>query len=348
MNEFEYVFTIPEYGSGTDHPSDSLPGILPDGRVLSLYEAEHLQIIRKRMLTLQAIIRGAEERIREAPAGTLSVKKYRGRDNYYQSLKSSESVSSVGSRDDAALMPDEGSGKLAATNFPTGSKIFDDPVSEPLSGSGNANASSRAVGKAKNKPVTERYLNKDETDIARALAQKAYDVKVKKLAEAELKAMVSFISALDPGKMDTLYDEIAENRKCLTVPVAVSEEEYAEKWAAAPYPGKESAPSASERVIADTLREHGIPFRAACPVSLCGILVYPSFTILNKRTKQEFYWEHIDSLDQPENAVAAVKHLKIYEQCGILPGKKLIVTQETAGNVLSPSRVEMIIREYFS
>ena len=289
-------FIMPEFSSDGSGNHDEVPVTDADGRVLSLYELDILQIMRKRMLALQAIIQGTEERIRNAPEGTLSVKNYRGRENYYQTL-----------------------------------------------------------------PTGEKYLNKESEAIAFALAQKGYDIKVKKYAESELKYLLSYFSGVNPGKIEDLYSSLPESRSAMVMPVTVTDAEYAEKWSAVSYPAKgfdpeddssyftakgERVRSKSECLIADMLSQLGVPYRYECPVSLDGTVIHPDFTVLNVRTKEEFFWEHFGMMDSPDYSSAALKRIRKYETCGIFPGRKLIETQETKALPLDLQIVRRIIEKY--
>ncbi|MDO5445021.1 MAG: hypothetical protein Q4F31_05300 [Eubacteriales bacterium] len=289
-------FVIPSFRSDGDGDSMEPPVTDSQGRVLSLYELDILQIMRKRMLALQAIIQGTEERINNAPEGTLSVKSYRGRENYYQTL-----------------------------------------------------------------PTGEKYLNKENEAVAVSLAQKGYDIKVKKYAESELKYLLSYFSGVNPGKIEDLYSSLPESRSSMVTPVTVTDSEYAEAWSAVSYPERgfdpeddssfftskgERVRSKSECLIADTLSQMGIPYRYECPVSLDGTVLHPDFTVLNVRTKEEFYWEHMGMMDSPEYVSAALRRIRKYEYCGLFPGRKLIVTQETRELPLDLQLICRIIEKY--
>ena len=57
--------------------------------------------------------------------------------------------------------------------------------------------------------------------------------------------------------------------------------------------------------------------------------VYPDFTFLSKKTGEEIYWEHNGMVDNPVYARNMVRKIECYENNGIFPGERLILTYET-------------------
>ena len=56
--------------------------------------------------------------------------------------------------------------------------------------------------------------------------------------------------------------------------------------------------SKSEKIIADTLTKNNINYVYELPLRLKGYgTVKPDFTVLNKRTRQEYVWEHFGMMD---------------------------------------------------
>ena len=73
-----------------------------------------------------------------------------------------------------------------------------------------------------------------------------------------------------------------------------------------------------------------MPNKYECPLHLKGYgIVYPDFTFLSRKTKQEIYWEHDGRMDDPGYAQNAVRKILAYEENGIYPGESLILTFET-------------------
>ena len=56
--------------------------------------------------------------------------------------------------------------------------------------------------------------------------------------------------------------------------------------------------SKSEKIIADKLYRNGIPYKYEKPLVLKGLgKIHPDFEILNKRTRKEYFLEHLGKMD---------------------------------------------------
>ena len=108
--------------------------------------------------------------------------------------------------------------------------------------------------------------------------------------------------------------------------------------------------SKSELIIADTLNRLGIPYKYERPLPLLNgegrLTVYPDFTCLNLRSRQEFIWEHFGMLDDPNYAETTVAKLKNYADNRIFPGTELIISTETPAAPINTREVEKIIKKY--
>ena len=71
--------------------------------------------------------------------------------------------------------------------------------------------------------------------------------------------------------------------------------------------------------------------------------MYPDFKVLNKRTRREYYWEHLGMMDDEEYAAHAMQKIETYAGNGILPGKNLILTHETSQRPLNVKTVQKLI-----
>ena len=72
--------------------------------------------------------------------------------------------------------------------------------------------------------------------------------------------------------------------------------------------------------------------------------IYPDFTVLNLRTRQELYWEHFGMMDDAQYADTAIKKIGQYEQNGIMLGEKLIATFETRSTPLDEQKILATIK----
>lgn len=205
------------------------------------------------------------------------------------------------------------------------------------------------------------YIPEKDINLAKKLAQKDYDKKVLASAEKELEAIKRYRSAYPIISVEQVYDNLHKERQKLICPIVETDEQYIFNWESVAYQGKgfdemmpeiytekgERVRSKSEVIIADILKQEGIPYRYECPLQLKGWgKVYPDFTVLNVQERRELYWEHLGMMDDPNYVESVLQKLTLYQQNGIFPGKNLILTYETKKILINPKSVRLIIEEY--
>lgn len=132
--------------------------------------------------------------------------------------------------------------------------------------------------------------------------------------------------------------------------------------------------SKSEMIIADMLAKAGVPYKYECPLRLTSaakdargrgslkdaqghdslkdahdrtaLTIYPDFTCLNLRTRQEFLWEHFGRMDDPDYSKKTVRKLRTYRKNGFVLGKNLLVTMECDGLPLDRKEVEILVKTF--
>ena len=132
--------------------------------------------------------------------------------------------------------------------------------------------------------------------------------------------------------------------------------------------------SKSEALIADRLFANGIPYHyevafipeaepdLSMPVyDMYGRIVgydvpafdplardtlHPDFYVLNKRTRQAYYWEHLGKLDDPKYCTDNLNRFVRVLDAGHTIGEEILVTHEDRQNPLKLERVDEIIEKY--
>ena len=211
------------------------------------------------------------------------------------------------------------------------------------------------------------YLGKGDQEQVCALAQKDYEARLLKAAEKE-KALLERIQVRcdkgglqGSGVLGLTYENLSDARKELVEPYILSNDEYARRWQLEEYAGN-SHPfgsyslftrggvrvrSKSEVLIADALEAAGVPYKYERPLNLGGYNpVYPDFTVLNKRTRAEYYWEHFGGMDDAEYREGMVHKLNSYALAGIFPGEQLLATYETSETPLDTRVIRVLIEKY--
>ncbi len=113
-------------------------------------------------------------------------------------------------------------------------------------------------------------------------------------------------------------------------------------------PDGQQVRSMAEYMIYLALQAAGIPFRYEARMELrtpdgLSVRRYPDFTFLSL-TGHPLYWEHLGLLDDPKYAASAAEKLQLFFYNGILPGRDLILTSESADRRLTAFEIETVIR----
>ena len=205
------------------------------------------------------------------------------------------------------------------------------------------------------------YIRKQDKEIAQKLAQKEYNSKVLQLIQKRLKQIENIIKDYEDDEIEKcFYGEHAAKQK-LIVPVEQTWQDKLKDWQEKGYVGKgfqdntmeiytqrgERVRSKSEKILADYFYYHGIPYKYECPLLLRGYgVIYPDFTFLSPKSRQEMYWEHNGMMDDAVYAQKAVKKIELYEKNGIFPGERLILTFETGQTTLNNEIIEAMAKRY--
>lgn len=205
------------------------------------------------------------------------------------------------------------------------------------------------------------YIRKQDKEIAQKLAQKEYNSKVLQLIQKRLKQIENIIKDYEDDEIEKcFYGEHAAKQK-LIVPVEQTWQDKMKDWQEKGYVGKgfqdntmeiytqrgERVRSKSEKILADYFYYHGIPYKYECPLLLRGYgVIYPDFTFLSPKSRQEMYWEHNGMMDDAVYAQKAVKKIELYEKNGIFPGERLILTFETGQTTLNNEIIEAMAKRY--
>lgn len=209
------------------------------------------------------------------------------------------------------------------------------------------------------------YIPKEKIKFIKRLAQKDYDGALLKELERQLSLIEKFMK--EYAKCDALkvFERLHKNRRQFVLPVQFSDEQYAVRWLALPYKGKsfregepefltsrgERVRSKSEMIIADILAKNNIPYKYEHPLQMKAaggklIPVYPDFTCVNLRTRQEFLWEHLGRMDDSDYSMKTVMKLRTYSKNDFIPGKNLILTMECDGIPLDRKEVETLVKTF--
>lgn len=205
-----------------------------------------------------------------------------------------------------------------------------------------------------------KYIPAKERKLAYALIQKKYDDQIVKTAGKQVKVIDRFLRGFDPEALKEVYSLLPKVRQENVIPAMLPDQEFLEEWKTASYPKKiidenipehytsigERVRSKSEVMIADALKQAGIPYRYECLMTLGTWNIHPDFTILRIRDRKQIYWEHLGKMDDPDYCNRALYRIRRYEENGIYPGIDLILTMETSDTPINLSVINSMIKTY--
>ena len=206
-----------------------------------------------------------------------------------------------------------------------------------------------------------KYIAKGNEELIRVLAQKTYDEKIMRLAEKRLKQIDSILVDYEDDEIEEIYKKEHLGRQRYIQAVEQTWDQKIRMWEDKEYQGKnfqegipliltdkgERVRSKTEKIMADYFYRKGIKYKYECPLYLKGMgIIYPDFTFLSKKIGDEVYWEHFGMMDSPEYARKALRKIEMYENNGIFPGERLILTYETEKNILGTEKIAQMVERY--
>lgn len=206
-----------------------------------------------------------------------------------------------------------------------------------------------------------KYISKGNDELIQKLAQKSYDDKVLRVAEKRLNQIKKLTKDYEDNEIEQIFLKGHKERQHIIHPVEPTWENRINEWKTKEYQGKgfgdempmivtergERVRSKSEKIMADYFYRHGIEYKYECPIYLKGMgMVYPDFTFLSKKLGKEVYWEHCGIVDEPSYARNMVRKIEAYENNGIFPGERLILTYETEQSILNTGKIEQMVNRY--
>ena len=152
-------------------------------------------------------------------------------------------------------------------------------------------------------------------------------MKLSKKLDLYLDKLIELKKLYEKEELEEVYRKLHPARKVLVKPIVVPIEK-----------------------ITDELYRNGIPYKYEMPMELEGwkkkVLIYPDFTVLNKRTGKKWIIEHLGMMDKPAYYENAMQKVSTYEKNGILLGDGLIVLHETSGTPLNTVVLKKYIEKY--
>ena len=212
-----------------------------------------------------------------------------------------------------------------------------------------------------NRKTGRNYLSRKQKDIISKLVQKRYNEKARAILRKQIKKNRGILALQVEPTVQSIMKQMTFARAEWVKPLVTSIDDFAERWSKIPYdpkPFNDGDPnhyaknglrvrSKSEAIIVDLLLEYGIVFRYECPIYLKGLgQIHPDFIVINKRTGEEFVWEHFGRMDDWRYANDMVKRVEAYHYNGYYEGKNLIYTLESTKLPFGATEAKGMIEQY--
>lgn len=207
------------------------------------------------------------------------------------------------------------------------------------------------------------YLNAKNDELKKLLAQKSYYKDLQKTIDLQIKSLDKILENKDLFPISDVFYSLPPCRQELVTPIQITDEQFAMEWlnqsfTSNPYPFADDSlktdrgeivRSKTEKFIADKLNKLNIPYRYEQELYLeyTREVVYPDFTILNKKTRKIYYLEHLGMMGDPSYSRKSINKIKKYVKNNIIPGKDLILTFETDDVIIDTSNLDRIIDSFF-
>ncbi|MBE5906206.1 MAG: hypothetical protein E7277_05330 [Lachnospiraceae bacterium] len=206
-----------------------------------------------------------------------------------------------------------------------------------------------------------QFVPKASWNVIKKLVQRDYERKVLKRLEKNREAITRFLKQYNIEGIHQVYSAMPKGRREMIKPIEKSVEEEIAEWREK-HPGEQNpyaiergyqtergeiVRSKSEKIIADKLYHMGVPYQYEPMLILNGYHEkYPDFALYRVKDKRTVYWEHLGLADDERYAIHNLQKIAEYEKNGILLGRDLIVTVETAKDLLDVKLLEEKIRAF--
>ncbi len=206
------------------------------------------------------------------------------------------------------------------------------------------------------------YIKKDDEKMAYELATREYYQRMLDAAEKEMRVVEKTLRNYPKTLPEDVYEELHPNRQELVNSYWQTDEEYVKTWKSQSFRANsyhredciyrtiqgERVRTKSELFIANALYRCGIPYFYEKPLQLNqDLVVHPDFTVLNVKTRKEYYWEHCGDRGPKDNLELLAMRQGEYENAGLFLGEDVIFTLEAERVPYLQERINRILTHYF-
>lgn len=187
------------------------------------------------------------------------------------------------------------------------------------------------------------------------LCQSEYNEDLARVLNSRIQILEETLPQLIQANPNKVLASLALGKQCMVADYLTDDDDYAASWEKEEFEAKEPPAkghstdkgdivrSKSEVLIANKLLAYDIPYRYEASLNLPEGNFHPDFTVLNKRTRKVYYWEHLGMIEDVDYTINAFMRLRIYQQNGISSGRNLILTTETRSKPLDSLEIQTVI-----
>lgn len=194
----------------------------------------------------------------------------------------------------------------------------------------------------------KEYLGEKKAALRDALAQKAYDLELRKAVEQE-QELIQSVGIQIPQTPIEVYEALPEEIRAMVEPLVLPDEEYIERWLKimSEKASGEDYRSRVEVIYHNIYEKYEIPYVYEPSLHLDGYgPARPDFAVLNVRTRQTLYHEHFGMMDDEEYRNNNIWKLRCYHKNGYYEGINFFVTMESDGRMIDYEEAEQIVKKY--
>ncbi len=210
---------------------------------------------------------------------------------------------------------------------------------------------------------TRKYLKSGEILKYASIIQRDYDLLINyrlQKIQKKLSRIAKDIKDVDISKITGVYEKQPSAKQPYITPIIPSDEVFIAKWYEEHKGGQNSYPiegniytekgeqvrSKSEKILADLFHKYNIPYVYEPMIKLAnGRRACPDFAVLNLRTRETLYWEHLGLIDQEEYATKNMEKIHGYEESDLVLGENLLISMESSKKGLNTKTIEKQIQK---
>ena len=205
--------------------------------------------------------------------------------------------------------------------------------------------------------INKRHAINKHPEIVKGLIRRTYLERELAVLEKNVKALETMTKAFCEVAPDDILERMPERFKAFPKEYFFPQPKE-DDWARQPYEQSSYKTerkihttsrgllvrSKSELAISEAFYKYDVPFRYEQVLEIGTYRVVPDFMPRNKRTSEQFYWEHCGMSENEEYMKHHKWKMNLYESVGIVPWENLIVSYDGADGTLNIAEIESVIK----